>query len=160
MIDEAMAAFLSSGCSFIVGALTPDGEPFATRGWGARVIDEGRRLRLSVATGDLCRLALGAGDAAASRAIAVTGADVLTLRSVQLKGEVEGVDSTDPRDLDEHRSFCDQFFAAVERSDGTDRRLMERLVPSDLTIVVVRVTQLFDQTPGPRAGRRLEEPVP
>lgn len=151
MLDEATTAFLHSGCSLIVGGLTPDGEPFATRGWGVRC-DGDDRVRVVVGAADLGRLAVDAGP---SRRIAVTGADVPTLRSVQLKGEVEGVDAAAAADLAQHRSFCDQFFADVHRTDGTARHLMERLVPADLVVLVVRVTQLFDQTPGPRAGRPL-----
>ena len=148
MFDGALTSFLLSGCSLIVGGLTPDGEPFATRGWGIRVVDADEGLlRVVVGTADLARLAIGA--------LAVTGADVPTLRSVQLKGTVEAVDAPEEADLVQHRSFCDQFFADVERTDGTARPLMDRLVPADLAVVVLRVRELFDQTPGPNAGRRI-----
>jgi hypothetical protein len=148
-LDGALTSFLLSGCSLIVGGLTPDGEPFATRGWGLRLVDgEAGVVRVVMGVADLARLAVGA--------LAVTGADVPTLRSVQLKGEVREVVEPDEADLARHRSFCDQFFADVERTDGTARPLMERLVPADLTVVVLQVRQLFDQTPGPNAGRRIE----
>lgn len=149
LFDPATTTFLSSGCSLIVGGLTGDGEPFATRGWGIRVLDpdEGR-LRLVVGSADLARLERAA--------LAVTGADVPTLRSLQLKGTVETVEPLDEEDRVQHRSFCDQFFADVERTDGTARWLMARLVPADLAVVVLRVRQLFDQTPGPNAGRQLQ----
>jgi hypothetical protein len=148
-LDGALTSFLLSGCSLIVGGLTPDGEPFATRGWGLRVADaEAGVVRVVLGVADLARMAVGA--------LAVTGADVPTLRSVQLKGEVRAVVEPDEADLAQHRSFCDQFFADVERTDGTARPLMERLVPADLTVVVLHVRQLFDQTPGPNAGRRIE----
>ena len=149
MFDGATTSFLLSGCSLIVGGLTPDGEPFATRGWGIRVVDpDEHRLRVVVGAADLARLAPGA--------LAVTGADVPTLRSLQLKGTVEAVDAPNEDDLVQHRSFCDQFFADVARTDGTARHLMERLVPVDLVVAVFRVRHLFDQTPGPNAGRPIE----
>ena len=152
MLDEATSAFLLTGCSLIVGALTPDGEPFATRGWGLRVAGGDDHVRVVVGAADVARLELEGG---AGRRIAVTGADVPTLRSVQLKGEVQALDAVDEADRVQHHSFCDQFFADVHRTDGTARHLMERLVPADLVVLVVRVTELFDQTPGPRAGQPL-----
>ena len=151
MLDETTAAFLLSGCSLIVGGLTPDGEPFATRGWGVRLTAEEATVRVVVGVADLERLEVARG----TGRIAVTGADVPTLRSVQLKGEVRAVDALDEHDRTQHHSFCDQFFADVHRTDGTARHLMERLVPADLAVLVVRVTELYDQTPGPRAGQPL-----
>jgi hypothetical protein len=145
-LDSATTSFLLSGCSLIVGGLTPDGEPFATRGWGIRLVGDDRSsVRVVVGTADLARLE--------PAAVAVTGADVPTLRSLQLKGTVEAVEPLDDEDVAQHRSFCDQFFADVQRTDGIPRSLMERLVPADRTVVVLRVRQLFDQTPGPNAGR-------
>ena len=152
MFDEATTAFLLSGCSLIVGGLTPEGEPFAARGWGVRVAGDDEPIRVLVGAADLERLGAAGGMA---RRVAVTGADVPTLRSVQLKGDLEAVDAVDAADLAQHRSFCDQFFGDVFRTDGTARHLMERLVPADLVVLVVRVTELFDQTPGPRAGQPL-----
>ena len=151
MFDEATTAFLLSGCSLIVGGLTPDGEPFATRGWGVR-IGEGDHVRVVVGVADLRRLDVVDGH---HRRLAVTGADVPSLRSVQVKGDVVGSEDVDEADLAQHRSVCDQVVADGQRTDGTARHLMERLVPADLVTVVVRVTELFDQTPGPRAGQPL-----
>ena len=149
LFDSSTTSFLLSGCSLIVGGLTPDGEPFATRGWGIRLVDGDRsRLRVVVGTADLARLEQGE--------LAVTGADVPTLRSLQLKGSIEAVEPLDDLDLAQHRSYCHQFFADVERTDGVPSSLMERLVPADRTVVVFRVRQLFDQTPGPNAGRPIE----
>ena len=151
VLSEAMSSFLRPGCSMVVGGLTDDGEPFATRGWGLRLDDAGR-VRVLVGTADLRRLGVASG---ASRAIAVTGGDVATLRSVQFKGTAEVIEEPTEEDRRQHRSFCDQFFDAVRRTDGTERALMQRLVPADLIVVVVRVEQVFDQPPGPRAGRPL-----
>ncbi len=154
MFDEAMCAFFSSGCSLIVGGLTPEGEPFATRAWGLRFPDGAGsdRVRIVLGAAELDRLAVAAGGGGE---LAATGANVLSLHSVQLKGEVDSIEAVTEEDLEQHRRFCDLFFADVERIDGTERWLMDRLVPEDLVVVVLRVRRLFDQTPGPRAGRPL-----
>jgi hypothetical protein len=40
----------------------------------------------------------------------------------------------------------------VVATDGTDRRLLERLVPLDFVACDVMIDELYDQTPGPGAG--------
>lgn len=143
-LDDALGGFLESGCALIVGAALSDGEPYATRAWGLEVVDaEGGEVRLLVDADDVPRLA---------GIMAVTGADVRTLRSVQLKGLVLRSDPVTGTDLDRTAAYCDAFFAAVEDTDGTPRRLMDKLRPAVLAAIHLRVDELFDQTPGPSAG--------
>ena len=75
-----------------------DGEPFADAGAGASMCSTARpaRVRLLVGAGDLARLGRRLGTTWPARAIAVTGADVRTLRSVQVKGTVDGVERRRP----------------------------------------------------------------
>ena len=84
-LDAETAEFLSFKASLIIGAIGADGRPFATRGWGLTVTpgDEvhGRVLVPAEDAGALAHLAGGG-------RIAITGTDVPTLRSVQLKGRV------------------------------------------------------------------------
>ena len=153
MLDDDTKALLEAGSSTIVGLLTTSGEPFATRGWGSVIIsDEPMRMRTLVGAGPF--------RAAGYRlhhdepfAIAVTGADVLTLQSVQVKGTVVAVEAATEDDLHVSERFCDDFFQAVDRVDGVARHLMARLVPADLWACTIEVAEVFDQTPGPGAGR-------
>ncbi len=155
VFDDELVAFLESGCSTIVGLVTATGEPFATRGWGTEVLPgERARVRVLVGAGALAALGHAPGDEGGF-AIAVTGASVLTLRSVQLKGTARAVEQPDEDDLARSRRFCDDFFADVEATDGVPRRLMDRLVPADLLVCEVDVDELYDQTPGPGAGEPL-----
>ena len=41
--------------------------------------------------------------------------------------------------------------------DGDAFAHMQRLVPTDYVACTIDIDELFDQTPGPAAGRRLEE---
>jgi hypothetical protein len=45
----------------------------------------------------------------------------------------------------------------VTAVDGTERRLLERLVPSDYTAWTVAIDEVYDQTPGPGAGAPLRD---
>jgi hypothetical protein len=150
VVDDETARFLEGGCSLIVGAVGPDGAPYATRAWGLDILDgPGFRVRLLLPAGDVLA-AEGTG------ARAVTAADVRTFRSVQLKGHACGIEAT----TDEHRRraarFCDAFFAEITATDGTSRALLDRFVPADFAVCHLDIEHIYDQTPGPRAGAPVE----
>jgi hypothetical protein len=155
VLDADLITFLESGCSTIVGLLTPSGEPFATRGWGTVVVDPERpTVRLLVGVAAVASVGRRAGDGS-SFAIAVTGADVRTLRSVQLKGTAHSLEDVTDDDLACTARFCDAMFDAIADVDGIRRELMERLAPADLVACTVDVDEMYDQTPGPGAGAPL-----
>jgi hypothetical protein len=152
VLDPDLIAFLESGCSTIVGVVTASGAPFATRGWGTTVLAGAQpRLRLLVGAGAFASLGRRAGDRG-NFAIAITGADVRSLRSFQVKGLARDLETADAGDLDRSQGFCDAFFGDVAAVDGISSVLMQRLVPADLLACTVDVTEVFDQTPGPGAG--------
>jgi hypothetical protein len=50
------------------------------------------------------------------------------------------------------------MFEAVHDVDGHPFALVERLLPSSFLVCELEVDEFFDQTPGPRAGARLDAP--
>jgi hypothetical protein len=155
VLDGDLRGLLESGCSLIVGLLDPAGGPFATRAWGVDVLDaEQGTARVLVGAGDLARLGRSAADLAGSP-VAMTGADVQTFRSVQVKGVVERVEEATAADRARAERHKDGFFSAVEVVDFTPREVLERMVPVDVTPLLIRVTEAYDQTPGPGAGAPL-----
>jgi hypothetical protein len=152
VFDPETVTFLESGCALIVAAVTPDGQPRATRGWGLAVTDTD--------AGDL-RLILAADDAVteeyllASRKIAITAASVLTLRSIQCKGEVVALEPVTELDLERSAAYCEAFFTDITETDGVPRELLVRLPPLAFVACVVRTVECFNQTPGPGAGAPL-----
>ncbi|MCB1016579.1 MAG: pyridoxamine 5'-phosphate oxidase family protein [Acidimicrobiales bacterium] len=151
-IDRALA---ERGCALVVGTVGRDGSPHAGRGWG---------LTLSPASPSPVRLLLDAGDEvtlanlrhARGGRIAVTGADVETLRSFQLKGRVVAIEDATDDDLEKLGRYCDDFFTDIEVTDGTPRHLTERLRPATCVACTIEVDEAFDQTPGPGAGSRVD----
>jgi hypothetical protein len=150
VFDLETLAFLQSGYALIVGTVSEEGEPRAARAWGLTVLQEPpARVRLLLDARDRPTLARLPGP------IAVTGADVRTLYSVQLKGRVVEVAPATDDDRARAVRFYDDFFDAIVESDGTPRWKPERLIPPDYVVALVDVDEVYDQTPGPSAGTAL-----
>ena len=135
----------------IVGTVGPDGEPHAARGWGITVpTTPSTTVRLLVDADD----ADGLRHLADGGAVAVTGADVPTLRSVQLKGRSLGRRAGHRR-----RSACGRGGSATTSSTTSTRptapsgALLERLVPASLRGVRGRRRRRLRPDPRPRCRR-------
>jgi hypothetical protein len=154
LLEQGVIELLESGCALIVGLVTADGNPLAGRGWGLTLHDGGTRGRILVNPLDLARLGHGWPQAVGSW-IAVTGANVLSLSSAQVKGPITALEPADDGDWGTCARFCDRFFDDVEIVDSIPRWMMERLVPGELVAVEFEVVEAYDQTPGPGAGAQL-----
>ena len=152
MIDEALRAFLERGGAMVVGTASADRVPHAQRAWGCSVVGPSTVRLLLDAADPVLRQHIDAGGL-----IAVTSADVRTLRSVQLKGRVTTVDDDPTSDdlgrCDEHN---EELFTDIEQTDHFPRVLTERMVPPAYVVALVEVEELYDQTPGPGAGEQVE----
>lgn len=145
VLDEEKVSFLQGGCALIVCTLDADGEPFASRAWGLTVVScEEMRVRL-----------LATLDVLPRGAVAITGTDVPTLRSLQLKGRIVGVEPSNEADLVKSQQYTEAFYADVERTDNVPRELLNRMTPTDFLACTIEIEELYDQTPGPRAGSSL-----
>jgi hypothetical protein len=153
LLESGVIELLESKCALIVGLVTADGRPLAGRGWGLTLRDDGARGRILVNPLDVARL--GHPSEAVGSWIAVTGANVLTLRSAQVKGPIAALEPADDGDWSTCAGFCDRFFDDVEVVDSIPRWMMERLVPEALLAVEFEVVEAYDQTPGPGAGAQL-----
>jgi hypothetical protein len=150
MIQPEVAAHFEGPRSLIVGSVDGNGAPDATRGWGAAVLDTGR-LRILVpaaARGTLANLAHGG-------RLAVTATDVVTAKSIQVKGHAGAPESPTADDVRRFEQYVAGFLTAVAESDGTPMELLERMRPHRCVALDVTVEECFDQTPGPAAGRAL-----
>jgi hypothetical protein len=152
VLSPETTAFLEGGPALIVGTVSAEGAPTATRAWGLTV--------LSGETGE-CRLLLdrnaerALANLEATRLIAVTCADVATFHSVQLKGEIILLEPATDADRKRSDDYVDAFFGAVISTDGRDLASLHQLRPNDILASIVRFAEIFDQTPGPGAGAAL-----
>lgn len=144
---ETAPRFLD-GSALIVGAVDPSGAPWATRGFGAAVIEDGAALRIYLDADDRGVVPLLAPGAS----IAVTGGCVRTLASAQVKGRVRVVDDLTALDTAIRERATEMFVRDVNETDHTPRGLVEGMVPERFVACTVDVEELYDQTPGPQAG--------
>lgn len=135
----------------VVGTVAPDGEPHAMRGWACRVVDAATIRLLVDATDEV-----GVANLAAGGAVAVTAADVRTLRSVQLKGRSSGTEACTGADDARLAMHNDELFTEIAETDHIPRPLLERMVPPAYVACTMTVGDVFDQTPGPGAGAPVE----
>ena len=149
MLRPDELALLESGVSLIVGTVDGDGAPDATRAWGVRGDPDGLRVLCDEAAG------VSVANLRAGGRIAVTGVDVVTLRSIQVKGRALAVEAATADDRAVFREYCDEVVAAISRVQGVPPDLPRRLMPARLLAVTCSVDAVFDQTPGPSAGDQL-----
>ncbi len=153
VLTPEVVAFLETGCALIVGTVTADGAPHAGRGWGLTVVDRAEhRVRLLLDAADTRTLE----HAGLGGAIAITGSDVPTLRSVQLKGRAEALEPATDADRFRAAAYCSDFYSDIVQSDRYERSLLESWTPLDFVACTAITPELFDQTPGPQAGAPLQ----
>jgi hypothetical protein len=153
MIGAETAAFLESGCVLIVGTVSPDGEPHATRGWGLTVLEgHPTRLRLLLDADDT----LGIEHLEPGRRIAITGGDVSTLKSTQLKGQIAQLEAATEADEERAARYLEEMITVIHEVDGTPREHVAGLRPSGYVACTVVVDEFYDQSPGPGAGAAIE----
>jgi hypothetical protein len=152
--DPETIARLQEAASIVVGTVSPTGEPHAGRGWGMVGSDD---------TTDAIRVLLDGSDAVtighceARGQVALTVANVRTLRSMQMKGTAVEVCPVTAEDDELTDRYCDDFFRAIVETDNYPREALEGWRPSALVACTIRIESMYDQTPGPRAGAAVSE---
>lgn len=159
-LPELNDAMFQLGSALIVATVAPDGEPRAARASSWRLVDAAsRRLRLAIAANDpviVDNLTRDGSDGPGT-SLAVTGADVATLRSVQVKGRVVTVEPPEDADLELIEQHADVFTRKIQATDGHPREVVLRFLPTEYVMVEMLVDEAYDQTPGPAAGAVLRE---
>lgn len=150
-IDSSVRALFDSGCATLVGSASPDGKPHLVYGWGPRLSEDGRSLTVFV---DRLRSEQTVSNCTGGRPMGVTVADVVSYRSVQVKGRCTAIGEADAVDrewVERHRAAFLTATALVGDPPGVVRRMwMQEVVRFDMTVEAA-----FNQTPGPEAGQPL-----
>ena len=152
-IDDDLKRFLESGLVVLVATRNDALEPFVTRGWGVLVHDDDR-LRVSVSVPRAASTRTLA-DLAANGRVAVSLGDQMTFRAVQIKGRsIAPFEDADPATLER---AAQQFALFAEKSTklGVPAHLAQVLFTTDLVTITVVADEIFDQTPGPGAGKKV-----
>jgi hypothetical protein len=156
-IGDELKTFLEGPVSVLVGTRDSRLIPEITRAWGPRVFEDRRRISLCVPIAT-SRKTLD--NLEANGEIAVTFSLPTNYHTFQLKGRhatAAEPDSTDLQAVERHRDA----FAMVNERLGQHRRQVEAFwrgeIESSPALVKIFFApeQVFDQTPGPGAGRKL-----
>lgn len=155
LLDPAQAAFLAGPVSIGMASHDAQGVPSLARAYGCRVAPD--RCEVMVF---LCRRRSAPllRDLAAGAPVAVVFSRPLTHETLQLKGLCARLDELAPGDreimLAAGEAFCAEL-VALGYPEAFARALM---APSADDAVAATFTPVaaFEQTPGPRAGERLE----
>jgi hypothetical protein len=151
-----LTEMVESGAGLVVGTVSAEGEPRAQRAWAVSIVDaDERRIRFVMSADDPVMV-----EHLASGNVSLTGAHVSTFHSVQFKGRPVVVEAPSAEDMEMVRAQSEKFFEMVNRVDGNPVEQLRRMLPLETVAVEMIVAEMFDQTPGPSAGRALAEPVP
>jgi hypothetical protein len=152
-LGPAMVHFLESAVALQIATAGADLRPSSTRGFGCCVEEDRRTLRVCVLEAQAGRFLA---DLEVGCRVAVNATDVLDLRSVQAKGPLSERRAATLAEQEACRAYAAELVDVFVRI-GVPRDGCGGLWHSGAIVVVrVAVDALFDQTPGPDAGRKLE----
>ena len=152
VLDPAVVEFIQGGVA--VGVATRDDElrPEFARGWGPEVSADGRSLRLCVAAPEGSRMRA---NLERNAAVAVGFSPPTIARAVQVKGVATVVREPEADDLERAERHARLFEAECARIGAPAEVSQRMFVRKGLVAVGFSIDEVFDQTPGPTAGRRL-----
>jgi hypothetical protein len=154
LIDDAVAVFLAGRRSIIVASRDAANRPSLMRAVGARLSAARDEVTVLLARPQSVQLLA---DLAASGFIAAVFSEPSTHRTLQLKGRDARIEAAGADDLALLAPYADNLAAELS-SIGIEDRLARALIATDPgEVVAVRFTpsEIYDQTPGPKAGAAL-----
>jgi general stress protein 26 len=153
VLPADLVEFVESGVSVLVGTRDAQLRPQATRAFGATV-HEGRKGITIYLLESVSRVTLA--DLRDNAQVAVTFSRPIDHRSIQLKGRVIDIrPTTDAEQLIQERylsAWVEHLFVV-----GLPRAIGRRMQLFPSYAVRIALHGLFHQTPGPDAGRRMDE---
>jgi len=151
MPREKLRKFMDGGISVVVGTVDAEGVPTCCRGIAIRTRDDFDTVTVFVPSATAQETVA---NLATTRRIAVSCTEPLSHESIQIKGLTRGVKLAPSDD----RQFVAQrleAFADTLDSFGLPRTITRAIAHWPAFAIEVSVEQIFDQTPGPKAGEEL-----
>jgi hypothetical protein len=151
-LGPELAAFVHGGVAVSIATRDASLRPAFTRGWGRQVSADGRTVGLCVTAppGSATRSNLEE-----NGAMAIGFSPPTIARALQVKGHGIVLGDPDPAQMERaERHF--EAFSAEARTMGYPIEVVRRLYdPGLLLAAALSIDDVFDQTPGPGAGKRL-----
>lgn len=156
LIGDATVAFIEREVAIDLGACNAQRRPSTCRGFAARVWPDRRRVTVYVRRPEALQLLQ---DVVAQDRLAVVLCLPETEVSIQLKGRQVGIAAATEEEMPRIRDYCARFVDGVTRL-GFERAFAEAymaVAPQEMVALSFTVDAVFDQTPGPLAGRHQPE---
>lgn len=151
MIPDSIVHLLETGVSVMVGTRNASLMPECTRAWGIQVVSD--RLAVKIFLSETF-----AGETIdnlrANGMIAVTCTRPTDHITCQLKGRVTAITRMTQAGRDRCRQWHHDFMAEL-KAVGVPPELPEAWIVEPTVAVEFAVSEVFDQTPGPGAGRKI-----
>ena len=150
-IGDDLKGFMESGVAVLVGTGDAEGRPRIDYGWGPRVRPD--RVTVDVFL-DVARADRALANLRENSKIAMTVADPVSYRSVQVKGvyrETRAVNDDDRAWVQQQR----EAFLTAATLVGDPPETIRNMWMDGVVRVAFVVDRAFDQTPGPEAGKPL-----
>lgn len=148
MTQEILRKFVTGGVSVIVATVDADGVPTCCRGIALSSKDDFDTVTVYVPAATAQETVA---NVATTRRIAVGCSHPLSHETIQIKGLTRGVRLAPPADEAFVRERLDRL-AAVLDEIGLPRRVGRSLAHWPAFAIDLSVEEVFDQTPGPKAG--------
>ena len=155
MLDSDNAAFIQTGVSISLASCGPDHLPSMSRGLGCKVLDAGRQVAVLVRHSQSEALLAHIRH---SGRVACVFSLPSSNRTLQLKGIDAQIVPFAPADLpivDKHLADFILEVIPLGMAEAVVRAILASQ-PDDLATVVYTPSAVFSQTPGPKAGERLD----
>ena len=152
IIPDSIADLLRTGLSVMVGTRDKTLMPECTRAWGIKVEDDRGTVSIFLSEAFAGKTIENLRE---NGKIAVTCTRPTDHLTCQLKGQVRSIKPVTRVDRDLSRQWHAGFMAEL-RAIGVPSALIEAWIVVPTVAVEMAVTDVFDQTPGPGAGKKLE----
>ena len=151
-LDPHVVKFIRGGVAVGVATRDNDLRPEFARGWGPDVSADGTSVTLCVSAPEGSRTRT---NLKRNGAVAIGFSPPTIARAVQVKGIATVLGEPQATDLERVERHVRSFVAEAERV-GAPAELSQRMyAPAGLVAIRFLVDEVFDQTPGPTAGRRI-----
>jgi hypothetical protein len=150
MPQEMLRKFIN-GVSVIVGTVDADGIPTCCRGVAIASKDDFDTVTVYVPAATAQETVA---NVATTRRVAISCSHPLSHESIQIKGLTRGVRLAPASDEPLVQARLDEFGAVLEQI-GLPLRVTRSVAHWPAFAIDVSVEQVFDQTPGPKAGQAI-----
>jgi hypothetical protein len=148
----AIAEYLDSGVSMVGASADEQLVPEVFRMWGAS-LDAGGVLRAVISSDARQTFE----HARKGSLLCMTFADVLNLRSIQVKGRcIRDAEHPGPADLALMERYEAVLYPKAAPDGGPPAALLNAIRPRSVFAVSIEVEEAYEQTPGPAAGTTFE----